>query len=154
MEASVKKIAFFNNEMTIELENGYNMVTSLEYYPRLNAKPIEKLSNWKVSPDDQAILWPDLDERLNLNALVFLPPKSVVSRNSQKLFLMGSSIGILFLVLFPHITAEKIKPFAPLILLMSLILAVVIAIKNPLPKTRPVVLKTLSSFYALTRLFR
>ena len=60
-----------NESLIVELVDGRTVSAPLVWFPRLAQASKEQLSHWGVLGDGEGIHWPDLDEDLSINGLLF-----------------------------------------------------------------------------------
>lgn len=76
---TVESVSVTNDEIVAELEDGRRIALPLAWYPRLlHGTPAER-ANWRLVGKGRGVHWPELDEDLSAENLVFGHP----SRESQ-----------------------------------------------------------------------
>ena len=75
----IESVAVTADELIAELEDGRRISLPLAWYPRLLHATPEERTNWRLIGNGRGIHWPDLDEDLSAENLIFGQP----SRESQ-----------------------------------------------------------------------
>jgi hypothetical protein len=70
----VSEIAVTDELLSVRLKDGRIISVPLQWYPRLLGATKKQRSNWKLSPDEYGIHWPDIDEDLNTEGLLLGMP--------------------------------------------------------------------------------
>lgn len=76
---AVESVSVTADELVAELEDGRRISLPLAWYPRLLHATPEERANWRLIGSGRGIHWPDLDEDLSAENLIFGQP----SRESQ-----------------------------------------------------------------------
>lgn len=93
LESSAKAVhvAFTEDSMIVDLEDGRTLSVPLAYYPRLYHGTMEERENWEI--EGEGIHWPDLDEDIRTaDLLIGLP--SAESQQSLKRWLDGRKVKV------------------------------------------------------------
>ncbi len=64
------KVDFINDMIFLVLEDGREVKTPIEFYPRLAHADDRQLRNFKLIGGGTGIHWPDLDEDLSVDSIV------------------------------------------------------------------------------------
>jgi hypothetical protein len=68
--ANATNVWFDDQRMHLILEDGRELMVPLEWFPLLRDASPKQLSNWRLIGDGEGIHWEDLDEDLNVEALL------------------------------------------------------------------------------------
>jgi hypothetical protein len=80
--AQIQKISISEDTLTADLSDGRTISVPLNWYPRLlHGTPVER-ANWRLVGKGEGIHWPDLDEDISAENLIYGQP----SGESQKSF--------------------------------------------------------------------
>jgi len=60
-----------DDTLTVDLADGRRLLVPLVWFPRLLHAETAKRSNWRLIGDGQGIHWPDLDEDLSVQGLLW-----------------------------------------------------------------------------------
>ncbi len=83
-------VAITNDSLVVELTDGRAISVPLAWYPRLLHGSSEERNRWRLIGNGGGIHWPDLDEDLSVDSLIFGRP-SGESPTSLKRWLEGRS---------------------------------------------------------------
>ena len=87
-EIRAQSLAITDDTLSVDLNDGRSISVPLSWYPRLNHATLSERSNWRWIGDREGIHWPDLDEDISIENLVFGKP-SGESQESLKQWLEG-----------------------------------------------------------------
>jgi hypothetical protein len=90
--ASVQHVTVTEDTLTVELTDGRVISVPLAWYPRLLHGTPEERNNWRLIGKGEGIHWPDLDEDISVENLVFGKP-SGESQRSLKRWLQKRATG-------------------------------------------------------------
>lgn len=79
-EVRAQRIAINDDSLNVDLSDGRSISVPLSWYPRLMHATLDERNNWRWIGDREGIHWPDLDEDISIENLVFGRP----SRESQQ----------------------------------------------------------------------
>ena len=68
--ARAQNVLVSNEELIVELEDGWTLSVPLAWYPRLFYGTPEERKNWGMIGAGEGIHWPDLDEDVSLEHLL------------------------------------------------------------------------------------
>ena len=85
-EIRAQSLVITDDTVSVELNDGRSISVPLSWYPRLNHATLSERSNWRWIGDREGIHWPDLDEDISIENLVFGKP-SGESQESLKQWL-------------------------------------------------------------------
>jgi hypothetical protein len=85
-EIRAQSLAITDDTLSVDLNDGRSISVPLSWYPRLNHATLSERSNWRWIGDREGIHWPDLDEDISIENLVFGKP-SGESQESLKQWL-------------------------------------------------------------------
>ena len=78
----VQDVVLSEDALTVDLNDGRTLSAPLAWYPRLLHGAPQERRNWRLVGDGEGIHWPDLDEDVSVENLIFGRP----SGESQKSF--------------------------------------------------------------------
>jgi len=87
-EIRAQSLVITDDTLSVDLNDGRSISVPLSWYPRLNHATLSERSNWRWIGDREGIHWPDLDEDISVENLVFGKP-SGESQESLKQWLEG-----------------------------------------------------------------
>ena len=87
-EIRAQSLVITDDTLSVDLSDGRSISVPLSWYPRLNHATLSERSNWRWIGDREGIHWPDLDEDISIENLVFGKP-SGESQESLKRWLEG-----------------------------------------------------------------
>ena len=87
-EIRAQSLVITDDTLSVDLNDGRSISVPLSWYPRLNHATLSERSNWRWIGDREGIHWPDLDEDISIENLVFGKP-SAESQESLKQWLEG-----------------------------------------------------------------
>src|SRR5215208_7028017 len=80
----VQNVVVSEDALTADLSDGRTISAPLAWYPRLlNGTPLER-HNWRLIGDGEGIHWPDLDEDISVENLIFGKPSGESQRSFQR----------------------------------------------------------------------
>lgn len=80
----VQDVAVSEDALTVDLNDGRTISAPLAWYPRLlNGTPQER-RNWRLIGSGEGIHWPDLDEDISVENLVFGKPSGESQRSFRR----------------------------------------------------------------------
>jgi hypothetical protein len=80
--ASVQNVTVTDDALSVDLSDGRTVSVPLAWFPRLLHGTPKERKNWRLIGDGEGIHWPDLDEDISVENLIFGKP----SGESQKSF--------------------------------------------------------------------
>ena len=87
-EIRAQSLVITDDTLSVDLNDGRSISVPLSWYPRLNHATLSERSNWRWIGDREGIHWPDLNEDISIENLVFGKP-SGESQESLKQWLEG-----------------------------------------------------------------
>lgn len=72
--ADVVSVAVTDDELTAELSDGRKIAIPLGWYPRLLDGTPEERNNWRLIGHGHGIHWPELDEDISAENIIFGQP--------------------------------------------------------------------------------
>lgn len=72
--AAVQNVTVTDDSLTVDLADGRTVVVPLAWYPRLLHGRTKERSNWRLIGQGEGIHWPDLDEDISADNLLFGRP--------------------------------------------------------------------------------
>lgn len=91
-EVRAQKLAVTEDDLVVDLSDGRSITVPLAWYPRLSHGTPEEKNNWRWIGDRQGIHWPDLDEDISVENLIF-GQASGESQDSFRLWLESRTGG-------------------------------------------------------------
>ena len=89
--AKAQNVVVIEDTLTVDLSDGRTISAPIGWYPRLmHATPIER-DNWRLIGKGEGIHWPELDEDISVENLIFGKP-SGESQRSLKHWLAARQI--------------------------------------------------------------
>ena len=70
-KAKAKKITLSDDTIIIDLEDGRTISAPIAWYPRLLYGTKKERNNWRLIGDGEGIHWPDLDEDISIDNIIF-----------------------------------------------------------------------------------
>ena len=80
--APIKNVSVTDESLTVDLADGRTISVPIAWYPRLSHGRPEERNKWQLIGNGKGIHWPDLDEDISVENIVFGQP----SGESQKSF--------------------------------------------------------------------
>jgi hypothetical protein len=80
--ALAQNVTVTEDSLTVDLSDGRTVSAPLAWYPRLLHGTPKERNHWRLIGDGEGIHWPDLDEDISVENLIFGKP----SGESQKSF--------------------------------------------------------------------
>ena len=71
LAARARDVAIVDGELIVRLVDGRKVVVPLEWFPRLAKATDEERSKFELLGDGEGIHWPDIDEDLSVQGLLF-----------------------------------------------------------------------------------
>jgi hypothetical protein len=82
--ARAQNVSVTDDTLIVDLVDGRTISVPLAWYPRLlHGKPEER-NNWRLIGDREGIHWPDLDEDISVDNLLFGKPSGESQRSFKK----------------------------------------------------------------------
>jgi hypothetical protein len=85
-EIRAQSLVITDDTLSVDLNDGRSISVPLSWYPRLNHATLGERGNWRWIGDREGIHWPDLDEDISIENLIFGKP-SGESQESLKQWL-------------------------------------------------------------------
>lgn len=82
--ARAQNVAVTDDTLIVDLVDGRTISVPLAWYPRLLYGKPEELNNWRLIGDKEGINWPDLDEDISVDNLLFGKPSGESQRSFKK----------------------------------------------------------------------
>lgn len=80
----VQDVVLSEDALTVDLNDGRTLSAPLAWYPRLLHGAPQERRNWRLIGDGEGIHWPDLDEDISLENLIFGRPSGESQRSFQR----------------------------------------------------------------------
>ena len=74
--AAIKTVEITEDELMVELADGRGISVPLAWYPRLLAGTPEERDSWRLIGQGEGIHWPELDEDISAENLIFGQPSA------------------------------------------------------------------------------
>ena len=82
--AQIQRINISEDTLTADLSDGRTISVPLNWYPRLlHGTPAER-ANWRLIGKGEGIHWPDLDEDISAENLIYGQPSGESQKSFQK----------------------------------------------------------------------
>ncbi len=78
--ARAQAVKVTDDTLAVDLTDGRTILVPLVWFPRLSHAEVAERNNWHLIGDGEGIHWPDLDEDIGVESLIFGKP----SGESQK----------------------------------------------------------------------
>lgn len=72
--AKVIKVKVTEDSLIVDIDDGRTVSAPLGWYPRLMHGTAEERDNWRLIGNGEGIHWPDLDEDISVNNILFGKP--------------------------------------------------------------------------------
>ncbi len=82
--ASAQSVTVTEDTLTIDLSDGRTVSVPLAWFPRLLHGTPKERGNWRIIGDGEGIHWPDLDEDISVENLIFGRPSGENQRSFKK----------------------------------------------------------------------
>ena len=82
--ASAQSVTVTEDTLTIDLSDGRTVSVPLAWFPRLLHGTPKERGNWRIIGDGEGIHWPDLDEDISVENLIFGRPSGESQRSFKK----------------------------------------------------------------------
>jgi hypothetical protein len=80
----VQDVAVSEDALVVDLSDGRTISAPLAWYPRLLNGSSQERRNWRLIGDGEGIHWPDLDEDISAENLIFGKPSGESQRSFQR----------------------------------------------------------------------
>ena len=84
ISARALRVTVTDDTLSVDLADGRSISIPLAWYPRLVHGRPEERQNWRIIGDGEGIHWPDLDEDLSVDGLIFGRPSGESQRSFQR----------------------------------------------------------------------
>jgi len=82
--AQIQSIGISEDALTADLSDGRTISVPLSWYPRLLHGTSEERANWRLIGRGEGIHWPDLDEDISIENLIYGQPSGESQKSFQK----------------------------------------------------------------------
>jgi hypothetical protein len=82
--AAVQDVVVTDDSLMVNLVDGRTVSVPLAWYPRLLHGQPEERNNWRLIGQGEGIHWPDLDEDISANNILFGQPSSESQRSLSR----------------------------------------------------------------------
>jgi Protein of unknown function (DUF2442) len=79
-----KSVSISEDTLTVNLTDGRTISAPLNWYPRLLHGTPEERVNWRLIGKGEGIHWPELDEDISVENLIYGQPSSESQKSFQK----------------------------------------------------------------------
>lgn len=73
-----------DDTLSVDLDDGRSISVPISWYPRLAHGTPEERANWEISGGGYGVHWPDLDEDLGVEGLLFGKPSAESQSSFQR----------------------------------------------------------------------
>jgi len=77
-------VSVTEDSLVLDLEDGRTLSAPLAWYPRLMYGAINERNNWRLIGKGQGIHWPDLDEDISVENILFGKPSGESQRSLKE----------------------------------------------------------------------
>ncbi len=82
--AQIQNVSTTDDTLTVDLSDGRTISVPLNWYPRLSHATPEERLNWRLIGHGEGIHWPDLDEDVSAENLIYGQPSGESQASLQK----------------------------------------------------------------------
>lgn len=82
--AQIQSISISEDTLTADLSDGRTISVPLNWFPRLLHGTPAECANWRLIGKGEGIHWPDLDEDISVENLIFGQPSGESQKSFQK----------------------------------------------------------------------
>lgn len=79
-----QKVTVNEESLTVDLSDWRTIAVPLAWYPRLLHSILEERNNWRLIANGEGISWPDLDEDISIENLIFGKPSGESQSSLQR----------------------------------------------------------------------
>jgi hypothetical protein len=76
VSARAQTVVVTDEALSVDLADGRTITVPLAWYPRLQHGTPSERSNWRLIGDGEGVHWPDLDEDISVEGLLFGRPSN------------------------------------------------------------------------------
>jgi hypothetical protein len=82
--AIAQQVTVTEDTLVVDLNDGRTVSVPLAWYPRLSYGTAEERNNWRLIGHGEGIHWPDLDEDISVENIVFGKPSGESQRSLKR----------------------------------------------------------------------
>ena len=82
--ATAQQVTVTEDTLVVDLSDGRTVSVPLAWYPRLSYATAEERNNWRLIGHGEGIHWPDLDEDISVENIVFGKPSGESQRSLKR----------------------------------------------------------------------
>jgi hypothetical protein len=82
--AQIQKVSAEEDTLTVDLTDGRTISVPLNWYPRLLHSTLRERANWRLIGQGEGIHWPDLDEDISVENLIYGQPSGETAESLKK----------------------------------------------------------------------
>jgi hypothetical protein len=82
--ATARNVVVTEESVTVELDDGRTILVPVAWYPRLLHATPEERNNWRLIARGEGIHWPDLDEDISIENILFGKPSGESQRSLKQ----------------------------------------------------------------------
>jgi hypothetical protein len=82
--ALAETVSVTDDSLTVDLDDGRTIFIPLAWFPRLLHGNIKERSNWRLIGKGEGIHWPDLDEDISVEGILFGRPSGESQRSFKR----------------------------------------------------------------------
>ena len=79
--ALAQSVSVTDDSLTVDLDDGRTISVPLAWFPRLLHGTAEERNNWRLIGKGEGIHWPDLDEDISIEGILFGRPSGESQRS-------------------------------------------------------------------------
>lgn len=83
-KALAESVSVTDDSLTVDLDDGRTISVPLAWFPRLLNGTAQERSNWRFIGKGEGIHWPDLDEDISVEGLLFGRPSGESQRSFKR----------------------------------------------------------------------
>lgn len=80
----IQDVTVTDDTLIVDLADGRTVSTPLAWYPRLLYAEYEERKNWRLIGEGEGIHWPDLDEDISVQNILFGQPSGESQRSLRR----------------------------------------------------------------------
>lgn len=82
--ATARNVVVTEESVTVELDDGRAISVPVAWYPRLLQATPEERNNWRLIARGEGIHWPDIDEDISIENILFGKPSGESQRSFKQ----------------------------------------------------------------------
>lgn len=82
--ATARHVQVTEESLTVELEDGRTVSAPIAWFPRILHATLGERNNWRLIGSGEGIHWPDLDEDISIDSILFGKPSGESQRSFKQ----------------------------------------------------------------------